>query len=357
MLHRSPVRSILLVQLVTILILANLLQVSPVSVAAQDGTPFANPDPIADIPALLENCDSIFGVVILDPDGKTVFAQNPDLPFVSASLYKLVLLAQTFDRVEQGELALSDTVEILPEYFADANGEDSYFSNQAIGYFAPIEELVYSAGSYSSNVGAQALISLTNMESLEEYAFTLGMSDTRYRVTADELADLYGDSSETAADGDFARAMAFVGSFAGSEYVNVTTPGDIATFFHRVSTDTMVSPLVSWRIKQVLTARVINDRLPALLPATTAVIHKTGNLYGVLHDAGIIETPEGPMITVAMAQAVTDYNMTFSVEQRLGLLAWELGGGSPAEPEIPGTPAAVGRSPSNGRLEAALSGR
>ncbi len=279
-----------------------------------------------------------------------MFAQNADLPFVSASLYKLVLLAQTFDRVEQGELELADTVEILPEYFDDANGEDSYFSYDAIGYEAPIEELVYSAGSYSSNVGAKALISLTSMESLEEYAVTIGLTGTRYWVTAEELTDLYADSEATAADGDFSRSMAFVASFAGTDYVNVTTPRDMATFFHRVSTDTMVSPLVSWRLKQVLTARVINDRLPALLPATTSVIHKTGNLYGVLHDAGIIETPDGPMIVVAMAQAVTDYNMTFSVEQRLGLLAWELGGGTTGNSGDPATPEAVGRSPRDVRL-------
>jgi hypothetical protein len=47
------------------------------------------------------------------------------------------------------------------------------------------------------------------------------------------------------------------------------------------------------------------------------------------------------MVIVAMAQAVTDYNTTFAIEQQLGLLAWELGGGTRSG-ETPATPSAVG---------------
>src|SRR5206468_2519856 len=44
----------------------------------------------------------------------------------------------------------------------------------------------------------------------------------------------------------------------------------------------------------------INDRLPAALPDGVVVAHKTGNLLGLAHDAGIIFTPSGPRIVVAM---------------------------------------------------------
>ena len=43
-----------------------------------------------------------------------------------------------------------------------------------------------------------------------------------------------------------------------------------------------------------------NDRLPPLLPVGTVVAHKTGNLVGLTHDAGIIYTPFGPRVVVAM---------------------------------------------------------
>jgi hypothetical protein len=46
--------------------------------------------------------------------------------------------------------------------------------------------------------------------------------------------------------------------------------------------------------------QAIGDRLPAALPANVPVAHKTGNLVGLVHDAGIIFTPSGPRVVVAM---------------------------------------------------------
>jgi hypothetical protein len=49
-----------------------------------------------------------------------------------------------------------------------------------------------------------------------------------------------------------------------------------------------------------LSRQQINDRLPAALPDGVVVAHKTGNLPGLTHDAGIIFTPSGPRVVVAM---------------------------------------------------------
>lgn len=327
--------------------------IAPRSARAQDATPVAG-SPLVGVPDLLDSCDSIFGVVILDADGNVLLEHNPDLPFVSASLYKLVLIAEIFARVEDGELSLTDTLPILPEYFTQENGADSYFIYDSIGYEAPLDELLYATGAYSSNVSALALLTLTTPQRLEQFADELGLDNTRYWLLLGDVGYLYPESEATSVDGEYARSIAFVDSYAGADHVNVTTPRDMATFFRKLSTDTLISPLVSWRVKQVLTARVINDRLPALLPSTTTVIHKTGNLYGVLHDAGYIETAAGPMVVVAMAQAVTDYNTTFMVEQRLGLLAYELGRGGAPVPVPEATPGVVSSAGDGRRAGVAL---
>jgi hypothetical protein len=47
----------------------------------------------------------------------------------------------------------------------------------------------------------------------------------------------------------------------------------------------------------------------------------------VLHDVGIVETPSGPVIVIAMAQAASDVETTMAIEQRLGLAAYEVGSG------------------------------
>jgi len=71
------------------------------------------------------------------------------------------------------------------------------------------------------------------------------------------------------------------------------------------------------------------------------VIHKTGNLDGVFHDAGIVQTPSGSVIVIAMAQAATDADMTYSVEQRLGLFSYQLGSGRPKPSPERATPAST----------------
>jgi beta-lactamase class A len=288
-------------------------------------TPIPEASQEHELQVLLDSCDAVFGVIIIDPEDQIVFEKNADLPFVSASLYKLVLLAEVLDRIELGELTLEQKVPISSDYYLIANGDDSYFAYEAIGTSVTIEELVYSAGAYSSNVGAQALMSLTSPERLDAFARKLGLTETHYWVEAGEVREHYATTGDAKASTDYVQSMEFVESAAGDDVINVTTPRDMATFFRLLRDDRLVSPLVSWRIKQVLSARVINDRIPALLPASAESIHKTGNLDGVIHDTGIVETPSGPVVVIAMAQAAMDIDMTYLVEQRLGLFGYQLG--------------------------------
>ena len=312
----------------------------PSQARAQNAVPVATGGAETQIPNLLATCDSIFGVILIDANDDVVFEQNADVPFVSASLYKLVLLTETLARIEEDELSLDQFVEIQPEFFLEANGEDSYFNSTFIGADITIEELVYATGAYSSNVSALALVSLTSRHQLEEFAIALGLTKTRYWLEADGVAQVYGQPAGESPSLDYARSVAFIESVTGDGAMNLTTPRDMATFFRLLRDDELVSPLVSWRLKNILNAQVINDRIPALLPGQTTVVHKTGNLEGVLHDAGIIETASGPVIAIAMAQAATDMDLTRSIEQRLGLLAYQIGTNTWRNVESEATPVA-----------------
>lgn len=330
-----------LILLAGLLLLGSLIATGSGALAAKEATPVPELSQTQEIENLLASCDAIFGVVIIDPDDQVVFEENADLPFVSASLYKLVLLANILAGVERGELTLGQEIPIAPDYYLLANGDDSYFAYDAIGASITLEELIYSAGAYSSNVGAQALMSLTSPDELEAFAADLGLAETHYWVEANEVHDRYASTTNQQQSPDYTESIAFVESAAGDDVINVTTPRDMATFFRLLRDDQLVSPLVSWRVKQVLGARVINDRLPALLPAGAQVIHKTGNLDGVFHDAGIVQTPSGSVIVIAMAQAATDADMTYSVEQRLGLFSYQLGSGRPKPSPERATPAST----------------
>jgi beta-lactamase class A len=49
----------------------------------------------------------------------------------------------------------------------------------------------------------------------------------------------------------------------------------------------------------------INDRIPAGLPAGTVVAHKTGNVTGIYHDAGIVYSAR-PYVLVVLTRGIKD---------------------------------------------------
>ena len=83
------------------------------------------------------------------------------------------------------------------------------------------------------------------------------------------------------------------------------TPRALGTYFILVSQRKLVSAAASDRMLARLERQHINDRLPRDLPAGTAVAHKTGDLVGLSHDAGIIKTPQGPRVAVALTSGGT----------------------------------------------------
>ncbi len=68
--------------------------------------------------------------------------------------------------------------------------------------------------------------------------------------------------------------------------------------FDRLYSGTLVSPSSSQRFMDLLKDQRVNNRLPQGLPAGTVIAHKTGDLDGVVHDAGIVYGPKTDYIVV-----------------------------------------------------------
>lgn len=300
--------------------------VIPPSSGAADGSfRFADAPPElgAAVDGLIAGEDGVYGIVLMRPDGALLYSHGCHTPFVAASLYKLVLLADIFAEREAGALSFADQIVLRPEYFPALNeGVDSYFDLSAAGGSVTIEEAVFATGAYSSNVAARALIDLTGQESIEAMAQELGMVHTHFLVDLRELPDWpplpRGDTSLR--DAEAAAMFAHAEARAGP--VNLTTPCDMARFFQLLLVGQVVSPEASAELLTVLRQQVVNDRFPILLPAETELAHKTGNLEHVVHDAGIIYGKNGPVILAALSEGMTDDQRAVAVIQRLALVAY-----------------------------------
>ncbi len=274
----------------------------------------------AAIETLLDGQRGVYGIVIMQPDGTIEYERNADTPFLAASLYKLVLMVNIYEKRENGELTFDQEVPLLPDYFPEPGDfADSFYDETMVGATPPIEELIFATGAYSSNVAARALRSLTNTPSLDQTTITLGLIDTYLFI---DPTTLPAWNATATADGDLADALTFVAEDAETGPVNITTPRDMSRFFQLLLADEVINPDVSDDLMDVLGKQAVDDRFPILLPPGTDMAHKTGNLDHVVHDVGIIWTPDGPIILAAMAEDPPDDYRATQVIQRLALIAY-----------------------------------
>jgi len=203
------------------------------------------------------------GLWIADPNSpKPLYSRNADEQIISASLYKLGVLAEAERRVDAGDLHYGDLITIQPE---DVTVDGSF---EYPGTEMTLDDALEAMITISDNGTALALWHLLGGENIDATLTKLGMPD--FHVAYDDSED------------------------------NVATPRAIGTFFTMLAKRQLISPAASDRMLARLGRQEINDRLPAALPDDVVVAHKTGNLPGLMHDAGIIYTPSGPRVVVAM---------------------------------------------------------
>lgn len=208
-------------------------------------------------------------VWIGDPGAREpVFTINADRQVVAASLYKLGVLLEVERRVEAGELSYTDPVEITED---DVTIDGS---NEVPGTVLSVDGALEEMIDYSDNGAALALLRTLGPPKVDATLQGAGIRDFHVAVDTNE------DHTVTA------RA--------------------VATFFTLLADGRLLSPAASARMRQRLERQQINDGLPARLPPGTAVAHKTGDLVGFTHDAGIIRTPAGSRVVVALTWGASE---------------------------------------------------
>lgn len=226
----------------------------------EDTAPAATPsvpDPVLPSPSLSEELagylaglDGTYGLAVRNPkDGQTILI-NADHVFPAASLYKLLVLYRVYQALDRGDLAADNDVVFESDDLVEAENGDGLSPGDSITVSQAVDWMI----DYSSNPAAYALArAVGGWSEVVAAASDLGMKDTSY-------------------DGD---------SF-------VTTPADVLHFFDLLSAGVLVSPAASDEMMAILLQQQTNDRLPADLPPSVRVAHKTGELPEVRHDAGIV---------------------------------------------------------------------
>jgi beta-lactamase class A len=80
-----------------------------------------------------------------------------------------------------------------------------------------------------------------------------------------------------------------------------TSAYDITAYYEKLYKGEIINEEYSKKMIDLLSRQRLNDRIPKYLPQGMRVAHKTGELDGVKHDAGIVYSPKGDYIFVVMS--------------------------------------------------------
>jgi beta-lactamase class A len=214
------------------------------------------------------NVRGVVGVVVsfLD-ENHSVVAWNEDEVFPAASLIKLPLLWHVFSEVEKGKVSLD---RIVPLDGRKKVGGFGILKDLHDGLCLTIEDLATVMIVLSDNTATNILLDMFGMDAVNRTIAHLGMKQT---VLRRKMMD-----AEAKARG----------------LDNVTSPGDVARFFEHLLYGKTLSQELREKMVNILKRQQCNNKFPSGLPEGAVLAHKTGDLPGTEHDAGVLFRQDEP---------------------------------------------------------------
>lgn len=222
------------------------------------------------------------GVVVLDLASGERCAIRAGTIFRSASLYKLLVMAEAYEQIAAGAISPDDLLDLESRHYVDVPHTDPG-ETVTVTVAGAIQAMIQ----WSDNPTAVALHELLTDAAVVGHARRLGMERT--------VLEPYYE----------------------------TTPADIALFFERLHDGTIVSARASAEMHALLRGQRIRRLLPEGLPAGVPIAHKTGSLPSWEHDAGIVEAGGGDYVIVVLTWHGGDHPAAYSLIRELSALVYE----------------------------------
>ncbi len=209
-----------------------------------------------------------YGVVIKNLKTNETYYRNEHRSFEAASLYKLWVMATVIDRIEHGQLTLSQQLR-----------QDVAVLNEKFNISSESAELTVGTVSFSVADALDRMITVSH-----NYAALLLSERVKLSAVRQWLAD-----------------HAFTESVVGEP--PTTTPYDIALFFEKLYNGKLAGETQTKQMIDMLKRQTLNNKLPKDLPPEVPIAHKTGELGLFTHDAGIVYGPKSDYIIVILSES------------------------------------------------------
>lgn len=203
---------------------------------------------------------------------------NEKETFHAASTMKTPVMIELFKQARAGKFNMSDSIRVLNEFksIVDSTsytmdiGEDSGEALYGkIGQQSTIYDLTYEMITVSSNLATNILIEVVGAPNVMATVKSFGANDIQVlRGVEDQKAYDLGLN-------------------------NTTTAKDLAIIMEMIATDKAGTAEDCAAMISILKAQKFNEIIPAYLPDSVSVAHKTGSITKLHHDSGIVYLPDG----------------------------------------------------------------
>ena len=236
--------------------------------------------------------NKLIEVAFYDLETGADYFLNADEPLHPASTIKVHVMLEVFRQAHEGLLALEDQVPIInsftsiadgSKYSLDVNDDAEQTLYPRLGETETIRQLTRLMIVRSSNLAANILLEAVGTKNVNAFIQDLGIQGvTVLRGIEDNAAFRLGLNNSATARG-------------------------LTQTMKLIAEKKIISEEASEQMIQILLGQEFNESIPALLPGTVQVAHKTGWTDDVYHDAGILY-PEGrqPYVLSLMTRGFTE---------------------------------------------------
>lgn len=245
---------------------------------------------------LIDNLNGEAGVVVKNTKTGEVIMFNEDMVFPSASIIKLPIIWELFKKIESKEIAIDNEIALQE---CNKVGGFGVLKELHDGLNLSIKDLATLMIILSDNIATNILIDLLGMENINQSSKDIGMKDT---ILQRKMMD--GEAKKRGLD-------------------NFTSPIDVLSILDTFISSDELSNESRDKIIDILKRQQCNNKLPVLIDENVEFAHKTGDLPGVEHDAGILLLENTAIIVVVLTKNLKDNTEGIKFNNNIGKIVYD----------------------------------
>lgn len=238
----------------------------------------------------------VAGVVIEDGQLPRPGEINAHHHFPAASLIKLAILWAYLQHRQAGQISPDEAVIIEDTLKVGGTGQ---LQTLPPGTTRTLDDLARLMITDSDNTATNLLINRLGLAAINQAIAPLGLPATHLRR----------------------KMMDWPQIAAGID--NTTSPADVARLLHGLWQSPLLAPALRAQAISFLKAQQLNNKLPALLPAGVTLAHKTGELPGAEHDAGLLFLAHSTILVVVLTKELQENEAGVAFVRQIGRLVYD----------------------------------